>query len=586
MSAVGDLTGAPAPAPAAPRDSGAPPAAPAASRSGLALLPLTWAALAVLVLGPVLYVVVASVLSQPTDLGSGFDFSAAREVFTTAHMLRLLGETIVFALVVAALTTVIGTALAWSTTRLQMRGSRVREVLCIGSLFVAPFVTAVAWIWLATPQTGVLNRYLHDAHVPGWLQPDVLSVGGMVFVLVTHFVPYSYFFVSAAMRGMDPTLEEASLVNGRNLLSTTLRISLPMIRPAILSSALFVAILSMGEFTVPSILGQGGAFQPLSVEVYKALYGDVQDIPLGASISAELLITCLVGLYLYQRTVRSSGRYVSVGGRGHRDGRIRVRRGTAAVVWVLTAGYGLVAFVIPFAALVLMSLSKYLAPSIGDMHLSFANLWNTIDTGEIRTATLHSVILAVVVPVVCIAIGLAVVYLSDRLRMPTSGAMVYIATAPLALPGLVMGMGVLLLFIRTPLYLTLPIIAIGLVSISLTHAVRLISNGFHQIDPTLEEASLVCGASRLRTVWSVLLPLIRPSVFSAFTLIFVLALRELNVAVVLYSPDSNVLSVVAWNYSESALTKAAAVGVLQVVVMFVGMGILRLVLNPDRKKAS
>ena len=191
-----------------------------------------------------------------------------------------------------------------------------------------------------------------------------------------------------------------------------------------------------------------------------------------------------------------------------------------------------------------------------------------------------------VVPIVCIVIGLAIVYLSDRLQMPTSGAMVYIATAPLALPGLVMGMGILLLFIRTPLYLTLPIIGIGLVSVSVTHAVRLISNGFHQIDPSLEEASLVCGASRLRTVWSVLLPLIRPSVFSAFILIFVLALRELNVAVVLYSPDSNVLSVVAWNYSESALTKAASVGVLQVVVMFIGIGLLRLVLNPDRKKDS
>ncbi|SEG72500.1 iron(III) transport system permease protein [Actinacidiphila yanglinensis] len=584
MSSVTELTGRRTPQASPPQDR--PPPATSAKRAGVFLLPVTWAVLAVLVLAPVAYVLVASVLSRPTDLGSGFDFSAIREVFATSHMLTLLGRTIVFALVVAALTTVIGTALAWSTTRLQMRGCRVREVLCIGSLFVAPFVTAVAWIWLATPQTGIMNRYLHDAHVPGWLQPNILTAGGMVFVLVTHFVPYSYLFISAAMRGLDPTLEEASLVNGRNILSTSLRISIPMLRPSILSSALFVAILSMGEFTVPSILGQGGAFQPLSVEVYKALYGDVQDIPLGASISAELLITCMVGLYLYQRTIRSSARYVSVSGRGHRENRIRVRRGTAAVVWVLTIAYGLVAFVLPFVALVLMSLSKYLAPSIGEMHLSFANLWNTIDTSEIRTATIHSLVLAVAVPIICIVIGLAIVYLSDRLHMPTSGAMSYIATAPLALPGLVMGMGILLLFIRTPLYLTLPIIGIGLVSISLTHAVRLISNGFHQIDPTLEEASLVCGASRLRTVRSVLLPLIRPSIFSAFTLIFVLALRELNVAVVLYSPDSNVLSVVAWNYSESALTKAASVGVLQVVVMFVGMGILRLVLNPDRKKES
>ena len=581
MSSVTDL----APAPTSPKDAGDAPSA-GRSRAGLALLPITWIVLIVLVLGPVLYVLVASILSEPTDLTAGFDFSAVHEVFATGHMLKLLVETIAFALVVAVLTTALGTALAWSTTRLQLRGARLRELLCIGSLFVAPFVTAVAWVWLATPETGVINRAMADAHVFSWLQPNILTIGGMIFVLVTHYVPYSYLFISAAMRGLDSTLEEASLVNGRSMVYTSLRISLPMLRPSILSSALFVAILSMGEFTVPSILGQTGAFAPLSVSVYRSLYGDEPNISFGSAVSAELLVTCLIGLYLYQRTIRTSARFVSVGGRGHRQSRFEVKPWTAAVVWVLTVGYGLIAFIVPLVALIVMALSTYLAPSLSDMHLSFANLWHVLDTDEVRTATVHSLEIALVVPLLCIIIGLTIVYLSDRLRLPTSGLMSYVATAPLALPGLVMGMGVLLLFIRTPLYLTLPIIAIGLVSISLTHAVRLISNGFHQIDPSLEEASLVCGASRLRTVWSVLVPLIRPSIFSAFILIFVLTLRELNVAVVLYSPSSTVLSVVAWNYSESALTKAAAVGILQVVIMLVGMGLLRLVLNPDRRNAS
>jgi iron(III) transport system permease protein len=553
------------------------------SRSGLALLPLTWLVLLVLVLAPVVYVLVASVLADPTDPAAGVDLSAVRKVFATGAMLTLLVRTILFALVVAVLTTAVGTALAWTTTRLRMRGARFRELLCIGSLFVAPFVTAVAWVWMATPQTGILNRALASAGVPSWLQPNILTVGGMIFVLVTHYVPYSYLFVSAAMRNLDSSLEEASRVNGRGGAYTGLRISIPLLRPAILSSGLFVAILAMGEFTVPSILGQTGAFTPLSVDVYKALYGEAQDIPFGAAMSTELLVTCLLGLYLYQRTVRRSARFVSVGGRGHRHGRVEVRRGTAVAVWAATALYGLLAFVLPFTALLVMAMASYLAPTLSGMHLSFANLWHAVHTTEILTATLHSLELAVAVPVVCVVLGLVVVYLADRLRAPTSGLMTYVATAPMALPGLVMGMGVLLLFIRTPLYLTLPLIGIGLVSISLTHAVRLISNGFHQIDPVLEEASLVCGASRLRTVGSILVPLIRPSIYSAFILIFVLTLRELNVAVVLYSPDSTVLSVVAWNYSESALTKAAAVGVLQVAVMFVGMGILRLVLNPDRR---
>jgi iron(III) transport system permease protein len=581
VSAVLEIVDTPAPQ----RQGGA--GTPEADRRGvrgLLLLPITWIVLAVIVVAPIAYVIVASVLNDPTNLTAGFSLAAVRQIATPAMLLKLV-KTVGFAVLVAAITTVVGTALAWSTTRLAMRGERVREMFCVASLYMAPFITAVAWVWLATPSTGVIDRMMTSLHFPGWLEPNALSVSGMVFVLVTHYVPYSFMFVSASMRGLDSTLEEASQVNGRGRFFTSMRISIPMLRPAILSSALFVAILAMGEFTVPSILGQAGAFTPLSVNVYNAIYGANQQLSLGASISTELLVVCLIGLWLYQRSVRASSRFVSVGGKGRRDSRIEVRPLTAVLIWVATVVYALLAFAIPFFALVLMSLSSFLAPSLSDMQLSFSTFWSTIDSPTVIDATINSLVLAIVIPIVCIVLGLVVVYVSDRLRMPTSGAMSYVATAPMALPGLVLGMGILLLFIHTPLYLTLGIIGVGLVSVSLTHAVRLISNGFRQIDASLEEASQVSGASRLRTVVQILVPLIRPSIYAAYSLIFVLTIRELNVPIVLYSPNSEVLAVAGWNYSESAITQAAAIGVLQVVIMFAGMGVLRLVLNPERRRS-
>jgi iron(III) transport system permease protein len=276
---------------------------------------------------------------------------------------------------------------------------------------------------------------------------------------------------------------------------------------------------------------------------------------------------------------------VSVSGRGHADSRVRTSRLTGAIVWVVTLAYGVITFLIPLAAVVLMALSQYLAPSLGGMHLSFANLWSSLDTPEIRTATINTIELAIAVPVVSIVIGIVVVFLADRLRLRTARGLTYLATAPLSVPGLVMGTGLLLLLIRTPLYGSLTLIGIGLIAVSVTHAVRLVSNGVQQIDPSLEEASQVCGVSRFRTVWSVLVPLIRPSVFSAFILIFVLTMRELNVAVTLSTPNTPVLSVVAWNYSSSALTKSAAVGLLQLAIMLVGMGVLRAAFRINRRKA-
>jgi iron(III) transport system permease protein len=549
------------------------------------LLVLTWLVLLALIAGPIVYVVVAAVSANPAELGSGFDFTAVHDVFATGSMLSLLARSVAFALVVGVLSTVLATALAWTTVRLQIWGSRVRETLCLGSLFIAPFVTTVAWVWLATPQTGVINKILISWHLPSWLQPDVLSTYGMIFVLVAHYVPYGYLLVSASMRRIDTRMEEASLLCGRGMGFTALRISLPMLRAALLSSVLFVAILALGEFSVPAILDQAGAFAPLSVTVYTALYGANQNLPLAAAVSTELMIVAMIGLYLYQRTMRRGERFVSVSGRGHADSRVRTSRLTGAIVWVVTLAYGVITFLIPLAAVVLMALSQYLAPSLGGMHLSFANLWSSLDTPEIRTATINTIELAIAVPVVSIVIGIVVVFLADRLRLRTARGLTYLATAPLSVPGLVMGTGLLLLLIRTPLYGSLTLIGIGLIAVSVTHAVRLVSNGVQQIDPSLEEASQVCGVSRFRTVWSVLVPLIRPSVFSAFILIFVLTMRELNVAVTLSTPNTPVLSVVAWNYSSSALTKSAAVGLLQLAIMLVGMGVLRAAFRINRRKA-
>jgi iron(III) transport system permease protein len=146
---------------------------------------------------------------------------------------------VAFSLAVGVLSTAIATAFAWTTVRTRIAGARIRETLGLGSLFVPAFVTAVGWVWPAAPDTGLINRALQSAGVPGRLQPDILTTGGMIFVLVTHQVPYAYLFVSAAVRRIDSRTEEASLLCGRGSLYTTLRISLPLLRASPLSSMPF-----------------------------------------------------------------------------------------------------------------------------------------------------------------------------------------------------------------------------------------------------------------------------------------------------------------------------------------------------------
>jgi iron(III) transport system permease protein len=294
---------------------------------------------------------------------------------------------VAFSLAVGVLSTAIATAFAWTTVRMRIAGARIRETLVLGSLFVPAFVTAVGWVWPAAPDTGLINRALQSAGVPGRLQPDILTTGGMIFVLVTHQVPYAYLFVSAAVRRIDSRTEEASLLCGRGSLYTTLRISLPLLRASPLSSMPFIAILALGEFSVPQILGQQGAFHPLSVTVHRALYGEFQDYSYAAAAATELRVVALAGLWLCSRTIRHGERFVSVSGRGLQYTVTRSSRPAAAAVWAATVLHSLVAFLIPLGAMVLMALSACLPPSLKDLGLSFSSMRDAFATDEVRQAT-------------------------------------------------------------------------------------------------------------------------------------------------------------------------------------------------------
>jgi len=551
------------------------PGAPARSPQDLVLLAITWASLLFSIGIPLVFVVIGAVAENPVRPERGLTLDALGRVFLDGGQLLKLVQSILFALTVGVLSTAIAAAFAWTTVRLQIAGSRFRELLILAPLFVPGFIAAVTWVWLATPETGLINRWLTSLGAPEWMQLNSLSLGWMVFILVTNHVPYAYLFISASARRLDSRMEEASLMCGRGSLFTTLRISMPLLRASLLSSTLFIAIMTLGEFSVPQILGQQGAFQPLAVSVYRSLYGENRDFGYAAAVGVELMIVSLIGLHLYTRAVRRSEQFVSVSGKGLQHTVHTPARRTSVFVWVATLVYGAVAFVIPFAAMIIMALSPFVPPSLADIQLSPSYMVDAILTSEVLKATVNTLVLAVTVPAVCIALALAIVYMSDRVRLKTSGAMSYLATAPLAVPGLVMGTGLLFFLIRTPLYGNLGIIGVGLVAVGLTHALRLVSNGLKQIDPSLEEASRMSGVSGIGTVWRIVVPLLRPAVFSAFVLVFVMSMRELSVPVVLYSPGTQVLSVVGWNYSVGAFNKACAIALFQLLLMGLSVPILR-----------
>jgi iron(III) transport system permease protein len=163
----------------------------------------------------------------------------------------------------------------------------------------------------------------------------------------------------------------------------------------------------------------------------------------------------------------------------------------------------------------------------------------------------------------------------------------YLATAPIAVSGIVFATGVLVVYVSTPVYATIWIIAIGLGAHYLAHAVRIAGNGLGQLDPSLEEAAQINGASPMRAVGSIVMPLLRPSLFAAFVLIFVFSVREVNTAILLYSPSSLLLSVLAWNYiADGTVAQAAVVGMLQTIMMVAGIVLARVLLGVQTHRSA
>ncbi|HEY1486544.1 MAG TPA: hypothetical protein VGF84_10595, partial [Micromonosporaceae bacterium] len=358
---------------------------------------------------------------------------------------------------------------------------------------------------------------------------------------------------------------------------TARKVLVPVLRPALLSSVMFISILAAGEFSVPSILGATTKYTPLSVQVYDAVYNYPQDYPRAGAISTMMVLISLVAMIFYRRGMRHGSRFVTMAGRGFNSRRF-VPGSWRAPVLVGIWGYIVITVVLPYAALLLIVFTQFRTGDLSDMHFTTANVTAVLGAQDVRSAIRNTVIISVGVPVCCILIGLIVVYCTDRLRVPGGGVANLIATAPLAISGIVFGTGVLIAYIRTPLYATIWILALAFIAHYVSHAVRIIGNGFAQLDGSLEEAARMNGASRARVLRTVGAPLLRPSIVSAFLLIYVFTVREVNTAIILYSPTSLVLSVLAWNYlADGSLAQAAVVGVIQTLLMIIGIVIARFV---------
>ncbi|CDJ99825.1 ABC-type Fe3+ transport system, permease component [Microbacterium sp. C448] len=545
--------------------------------------PSPFAVVILILLGGLILVPVAMVFfgafqsAAPGLPGTTFSLRAIMEVYgTTAYLGSLIG-TLLMALSVAVLAVVFGALAAWILARTDVRLRAVLELGVIVPLFISPFIGAVAWNMLGAPRSGIINVNLRWIFGTDATFIDIGTVPGVIFVMLLYFLPYTYMLISASLKNMDPGLEEASYMNGRGIVATAMKVTLPIVRPSLTAAFFMIAVFATGIFAIPAALGLDTGFSPLAVQVYRKMTVFPSDPPAAAAIGTLIFWFTLAGIYFYRRSIRNSARFVTVGGKATRP-RV-VKLGWARwPVTILVALYGFLAAVLPYAAIILISLSPYTITDFRKMQFSLDSLWTVVTSPDVTSALLNTVWIALLAPTVAVLIGLGVAYITVRERGRIATIIDYISNFPMAVPGIVFATGIIWLYVRTPLYATLALLIITLVATYMPQATRFAATGLMQVDGSLEEAARMSGASKFRAITTVTMPLVAPSLMSAWVLLFIFSSREVNEAVIVAGPRSQPLSVLAWNYVENgSLNQAAVVGLLMSLVMLAGLILARYV---------
>jgi iron(III) transport system permease protein len=537
-------------------------------------------AVSALVLLPVGMLLFSSLRIEEFGEPSYFSLKNFTEFVVSPRILRSIGNTLIVSTGATLVAGIFGIALAWIHARTNAPGRRILEPLTLIPFFLSPYVGAIAWSYLAAPRVGMLNGWLRSLF---GLATDPLSVynrWGIIWVLALFFTPVMYLFVIGSLRRMDPALEESARTSGSSLLQTTRRVTLPLVTPAILSGAILVFVSSAGEFGVPLALGSPFKIETMTTQIYNLTGGSTIDYNASAALSTVLAALTLTFVFIHRRIVLPRS-YTTITGKGYRPNLINLARWRYAAL-AFNLLYLLMAVFLPLLALLLVSISVRWEGRFDPGALTLGNYAYVFTYPLSARAVWNSVKLAVGGATICMALTLLVAYAIHRGRGRGRALLDFVSSLPVGFPGIVLAMGILIAYIRTPLYSTLWIILVGYITRYLPYGQRMVSSVLLSLSPELDQSSRTSGASWATTLRRITLPLLKPGLVAGWLLLFVIFLREFPISVLLYKGGLEVLSVAVWYFVEHEnAVRTAAVAMVQVILLLGAIIVFRRLAGTD-----
>jgi iron(III) transport system permease protein len=527
-----------------------------------AVIGATAVALVVLVVLPVTSLLWSSIRGD-----EGFTLEHFQKAFGNRLYFQALKNSLLLGFWVALLSVALGLPMAWAVSRTDTPFKGFIRFTAGISYLTPPFLTAIAFVNLFSPNAGLLNRLFRDALHLDALTFNIHSMAGLVLVTVVHTFPYVYLLAASALESVDASLEESARMLGSGTWRTALTITAPLVAPSVLAGALLAFVNAIALFGSQAIIGLPARIFTLPTRIY-TLFDYPPQYGLASALSLLFVAITVLALWL-QRRYLARRSYTTIAGKGVRPQLVRL--GAARwVVFAFCAAMFAVCIVLPYGTLLAVSLSKSWGLEFW-RNLTLENFRFILFEYDVtRRAIVNSLILASAAATLAVLIGAIVAWMDLRTRIPGRRFLDYVSLVPLGLPGIVMAVALIQFWLRAAplLYGTLAILLLAYVARFIPLGVRAASAALRQIDPSLEEGARITGASWGRTMQSITLPLMRGGLVAGWLLVFVPAIQELSASILLFSSSSMTLAVAVYNlYETGYLEPVSALAIVNMVII-------------------
>lgn len=519
--------------------------------------------------GYVLVLCLVPLLRLAAEITTGGGLALVADTIAARAVRRALWHTIEAGLASVAVSVAIGAGMALLVGLTDLRLKAGLVFLLLMPMMIPPQITALAWLELVGPSSPL--RRLLGAELTTGMRNPLYSREGVVALLGIEHATLVFLTVRAGLRSMPRDLVEAARAAGAGPLRIVATIVLPLLRPAIVAGAALAFVAAIGNFGVPALLGIPGRYPMLTTLIYQRLNGFGPSVLAEVAVLAGLLaLLAALGFAVQAFALRRHPVTLDRSGAPAVPFALgRLRLPVELLVWTIM----LVLAVLPLVALVSTSLLPALGVALTTATATLDNYAYALSAPAVERAFVNSFVLAAGAALAAMAVSLPLAWFAACRRSRLARLLDMAADAPYALPGIVLAIAMILVFLRplpvlgVSLYGTLWIMLLAYLARFLALALRPTIAAMSQIDPALEEAARIAGAGGVRRMAGIVAPLVLPAAAAGALLVFMSAFNELTVSILLWSSGRETLGVIVYNlHDEGNSTASAAVAVLVVAV--------------------